>query len=55
MKDWWSGADWITLSFANCAAEGAEMDNPGGGPFRLLILGVRAGMPKDELSAGRIL
>jgi len=30
VKLWPSGADWITLSFANCLWEGATIDKPGG-------------------------
>ena len=38
MKVWWSGADWITRSFANWDADGGTMDRPGG--LRLPVLGM---------------
>jgi len=33
VKVWLMGADWMTLSCANCCAWGGAMDRPGGGPF----------------------
>lgn len=48
-----SGADWITLSLANCSDEGATMLNPGGALFRRDMPGVLAakpGWPSLELS-----
>ena len=32
VKVWPSGADWMTLSFANCSCDGATMLRPGGAP-----------------------
>lgn len=50
MNVWFNGADWITLSLANCAAEGAAIESPGGGPFRLEVVGVRVCTPKRVVS-----
>jgi hypothetical protein len=40
VKEWCSGADWITRSFEKVAADGAVMDRPGGGPFLRDVEGV---------------
>ena len=40
----------MTRSLANCAADGAAMDRPGGGPFRLEVVGVRVCTPKSVVS-----
>lgn len=39
---WPRGADWITLSWANCSCEGATMLRPGGGPRFRAMPGVLA-------------
>lgn len=40
----------MTLSLANCSADGALIDKPGGGPFRLEVVGVRVCTPKSVVS-----
>ena len=42
----------MTRSFANCVAEGALIESPGGGPFRLEVMGVLVDMPKSVFSCG---
>ena len=51
-KEACSGADWMTRSLANCSGAGAAIDNPGGGPFLRLVMGVFCGRPKTLLSSG---
>ena len=43
----------MTLSCANCSAAGALIDRPGGGPFRLEVVGVRVCTPKRVVSCVR--
>ena len=50
---WCIGADWMTRSLANCDADGALIESPGGGPFRREVVGVRIGTPNSVLSCGR--
>lgn len=40
----------MTLSFAKCAADGALIDRPGGGPFRRDVCGVRVCTPNSVVS-----
>lgn len=40
----------MTLSWANCSAEGALIERPGGGPFRREVVGVRVCTPKRVVS-----
>lgn len=40
----------MTLSCWNCSAEGALIDNPGGGPFLREVVGVRVCTPKSVVS-----
>lgn len=48
-KLWCIGADWMTLSSANCSWDGATMLRPGGA-FLLEVPGVFAGNPPNSLS-----
>jgi len=49
VKLWLSGADWITLSCANCSCDGATMLSPGGA-FLLDVPGVLAGKPPSSFA-----
>jgi len=52
VKVWCIGADCMTRSLANWAAEGALIDSPGGGPFLREVDGVRSGPPPRTWSCG---
>ena len=45
VKLWPRGADWMTLSLANCLCEGATIDRPGGALFLRDMPGVLAAKP----------
>jgi hypothetical protein len=49
VKVWLRGADWMTLSLANCSWDGATMLSPGGA-FLLDVPGVLGGKPPNSLS-----